>query len=108
MRAAPFPRIPPPTRPLGTDFGVSIANTRFQPAADGLAASDVAKLRLKWAFGLDDVTIARGQPVVVGGRLFATTQTGKLYSLDAKTGCVYRVFETATAIRSGVMVGASG
>ncbi len=90
-------------------FGASLTNARFQPAAAaGLSPSDVPKLRLKWAFGLGDVTVARGQPVVVGGRLFAATQVGRLYSLDARTGCMYWMFEAGSAIRSGVIVGAAG
>lgn len=89
-------------------FGAGLTNTRFQdkdPA--GISVSDVPKLRLRWAFGLGDVTDARGQPVVVGGRLFAGTADGKLYSLDAKTGCLYWVFEADGPIRSGVIVGAT-
>ncbi|HLZ42221.1 MAG TPA: PQQ-binding-like beta-propeller repeat protein [Candidatus Sulfotelmatobacter sp.] len=90
-------------------FGGNLANTRFQSKDDaGLGASDVPKLRLRWAFSLGDVTMARGQPVVVGGRLYAGAVSGKLYSLDAKTGCLYWQFDAVAAIRSGVMVGAAG
>lgn len=87
-------------------FGAGLANTRFQTAdAAGLSAADVPKLRLKWAFGLGDVTNARGQPVIVGGRLFAETVAGKLYALDAKSGCLYWSFDAESSIRSGVAAG---
>jgi polyvinyl alcohol dehydrogenase (cytochrome) len=87
-------------------FGAGTANARFQSTeAAGLSPADVPKLRLKWAFNLGDVTFARGQPVVVGNRLFAGSQANKLYSLDAKSGCVYWVFDTAAPIRGGVIGG---
>ena len=89
-------------------FGAGLANTRFQTAeAAGLSATDVPKLRLKWAFGLGDVTNARGQPVIVGGRLFAETVAGKLYALDANSGCLYWTFDAEAPIRSGVIAGKS-
>ena len=95
--------------PSWNGFGANLANTRFQSKdAAGLSAADVPKLRLRWAFSLGDVTMARGQPVVVAGRLYAGTVAGKLYSLDAKSGCVYWTFDADAPIRSGVMVGTSG
>jgi len=95
--------------PSWNGFGAGPANARFQSAeAAGLSLGDVPKLGLKWAFSLGDVTLARGQPVVVGNRLFAGSQANKLYSLDAKAGCVYWVFDTAAPIRGGVIAGPSG
>jgi len=95
--------------PSWNGFGAGLTNARFQQAESaGLNADDVPKLRLKWAFNLGDVTLARGQPVVVGNRLFAGSQANKLYSLDAKSGCVYWIFDAAAPIRSGVVAGAVG
>jgi len=92
--------------PSWNGFGAGPANVRFQSTeAAGLSPADVPKLRLKWAFGLGDVTFVRGQPVVVGKRLFAGSQANKLYALDAQTGCVYWVFDTAAPIRGGVVAG---
>ncbi len=92
--------------PSWNGFGAGPANARFQSTeAAGLSLADVPKLRLKWAFSLGDVTLARGQPVVVGNRLFAGSQANKLYSIDAKSGCVYWVFDTAAPIRGGVITG---
>jgi polyvinyl alcohol dehydrogenase (cytochrome) len=92
--------------PSWNGFGAGPTNARFQSTeAAGLSLADVPKLRLKWAFSFGDVTFARGQPVVVGNRLFAGSQANKLYSLDAKAGCVYWVFATAAPIRGGVIAG---
>jgi len=94
--------------PEWNGFGAGLTNARFQGKdAAGIGAADVPKLRLRWAFGLGDVTVARGQPVIVGSRLYATTAAGKLYSLDARSGCLYWVFDADAAIRSGVIVGAT-
>ena len=95
--------------PSWNGFGAGLTNARFQSTeAAGLNLADVFKLRLKWAFSLGDVTVARGQPVVVGNRLFAGSQANKLYSLNAKAGCVYWVFDTAAPIRGGVIAGLLG
>ncbi len=82
-----------------------MTNTRFQPAARaGLAASEVPKLKLKWAFGFPDATSAWSQPVVVGGRLFVGSQNGHVYSLNAKTGCTHWDFTASAAVRSAVTI----
>ena len=47
----------------GTAGARASTNSRFQDAASaGLPLSDVPKLKLKWAFNLGDVTMARSQP----------------------------------------------
>jgi polyvinyl alcohol dehydrogenase (cytochrome) len=93
--------------PQWNGWSTSLTNSRFQDAASaGLAPTDVAKLTLKWAFNLGDVTMARSQPTVVGGRLFIATGTGAFYSLDAETGCTHWGFQAGPGgIRSGVTSG---
>ncbi|MEZ5419787.1 MAG: hypothetical protein R2708_20920 [Vicinamibacterales bacterium] len=56
-------------------WGGDAANTRYQ-ATPGLAADDVPKLTLKWAFGFPMGNSAYGQPIVVGGRVFVGADTG--------------------------------
>jgi polyvinyl alcohol dehydrogenase (cytochrome) len=69
----------PLSSPHWNGWGVDLAQHRFQPAAmAGLAAADVPKLQLKWAFGLGEVTRANAQPTVVGGRLFLGSANGKV------------------------------
>ncbi|HTA42821.1 MAG TPA: PQQ-binding-like beta-propeller repeat protein [Bryobacteraceae bacterium] len=84
----------------------NVANSRFQNAASaGLSASDLPRLKLKWAFNLGAVTVARSQPTVVDGRLFITTQTGVVFALDADSGCTFWGFKADGALRSGVTIG---
>ena len=76
----------------------SVTNSRFQEAdAAGLDAAGVRRLKLKWAFNLGDVTMARSQPAVAGGILYIGTQTGAVYALDAAIGCTHWGFKRRPA-----------
>lgn len=80
----------PLNKPHWNGWGVDPSQHRFQPAEMArLSPSDVARLKLKWAFGFPGATRAVTQPTVFGGRLFVGSQNGKVYSLNAKSGCVY-------------------
>ena len=95
----------PAASPSWNGWSPSIHNTRLQSAeAAGLDAASVPKLKLKWAFGYPDGVSALGQPTVVSGRVFVGTDTGYVYSLDAKTGCVYWSFKTVSNVRAAVTV----
>ncbi|HKA52144.1 MAG TPA: c-type cytochrome, partial [Candidatus Binatia bacterium] len=62
--------------PQWNGWGASLANTRFQTAERaGLSAEQVPNLKLKWAFGYPEGTVA-SQPTVVGGRVFVGTNHG--------------------------------
>ena len=104
---------PPPEDALAlphwNGWGVDLAQRRFQPAAMArLAAADVPKLTLKWAFSLGDVTRANAQPTVVGGRLFLGSANGKVYALDAKSGCLIWSFVAGAPVRSAITIGIDG
>jgi polyvinyl alcohol dehydrogenase (cytochrome) len=91
--------------PRWNGWSTSATNSRFQDASTaGLTASNVPALKLKWAFNLGAVTIARSQPTVVGGRVYIATVTGAVFSLDANTGCTHWGFK-ANQVRSGIAVG---
>jgi polyvinyl alcohol dehydrogenase (cytochrome) len=84
-------------------WGRGLDNTRYQPEP-AIRASDVAKLALKWAYGYPNGT-EFGQPTVVDERLFVTSSAGRIYSLDAKTGCTYWTYDSAAGSRTAVTVG---
>jgi polyvinyl alcohol dehydrogenase (cytochrome) len=46
-----------------------------------------------------------GQPTLFGGRLFVGVDTGYVYALDAKSGCVYWSFQAETGVRNAISVG---
>jgi polyvinyl alcohol dehydrogenase (cytochrome) len=71
----------------------------------GLAAYDVPRLKLKWAFGFPGAVRAIAQPTVVGGRLFIGSWRGTVYSLDAQSGCTYWKYDTGRSVRSAIVIG---
>jgi polyvinyl alcohol dehydrogenase (cytochrome) len=96
----------PLSAPHWNGWGVDPAQSRFQPAEMAqLAAADVPRLKLKWAFGFPGATFAFAQPTVIGGRVFIGSQAGKVYSLDASTGCTYWEFDAGALVRAAVTLG---
>ena len=98
---------PTADRPHWNGWGVDPAQHRFQPAPmAGLSAEDIPKLKLRWAFGYDDANQAYAQPTIMGGRVFVGSAARKVYSIDARTGCIYwRIRETDSPVRTTISVG---
>ena len=84
-------------------WGVDTDNSRYQPKP-GLAAADIPKLKLKWAFGFPGDRVAYSQPAVAGGRLFVGSAGGSVYSLDAGTGCTYWAYKAGSSVRTGIVI----
>jgi polyvinyl alcohol dehydrogenase (cytochrome) len=97
----------PMNAPHWNGWGVDPSQHRFQPAEmAGLAANDVPRLKLKWAFGFPGAVRAIAQPTVVGGRIFIGSQSGKVYSLDAQSGCTYwEYYYAGRPVRTAVVIG---
>ena len=96
---------PPPANPAGSPswngWSPNTSNARFQTAANaGLTAQQIPNLKLKWAFGVPNATEMYSQPTVVSGRVFFGSDAAWLYSLDAKTGCIYWSFGADAGIRA--------
>ena len=89
-------------------WGPDVRNTRFQRDAGGITAANVGGLKLKWAFGVADVTQSRSQPAIVGGRLFMASQSGAVYALDPKSGCTLWTYKARSGVRTAVSVGPVG
>ena len=91
--------------PGWSNWGAGLANTRYQAAKEaGLRAEDLSKLTVKWAFAFPDTAVLRSQPAVYRGRVFAGSQDGSVYSLDAETGCAYWTTTVQAEVRSGITV----
>jgi len=89
-------------------WGVDSSNRRFQSIEQaGIAARDVPRLRLRWAFGFPGDIQAYAQPAVAGGRVFVGSAGHRVYSLDAVTGCTYWVFEAQAPVRTAISFGAT-
>jgi polyvinyl alcohol dehydrogenase (cytochrome) len=75
-----------PNGPMWNGWSTDNANWRYQ-AKPGISAADVPKLKVKWAFSY--VGTKNTAPLVFGDRLYVGSMSGRVYSLDAKTGCVH-------------------
>ena len=87
-----------------SEWGGGPANTRFQ-ANPGLAVGDLPHLKVKWAFALPGLT---GEPIVAGNTLFVASRLGRVFALDAATGCTRWSFDTESTMRSAVAIGTAG
>ena len=94
--------------PVWTGWGPDARNTRFQRDSGGITAANVGELKLKWAFGIADVTQSRSQPAIVGGRLFMASQSGVIYALDPVSGCTHWTYKAQAGVRTAISVGPVG
>src|SRR5258708_1049488 len=96
----------PSAGPQWNGWGVDLANTRFQTAKDaGISADKVPQLKLKWAFAFPNGIDTYGQPTLASGRVFVGSDNTYVYSLNAKTGCVYWSFRSVAGVHTPVVLG---
>ena len=108
-RTGPAETFNPNSGPRWTGWGQNTNNTRFQDATGaGLTASDIPKLKLKWAFAFPGDLQSYAQSTIAGGRVFVGSWGGKVYSLSAATGCIHWFFDAGQGVRSAISVGRVG
>ena len=79
--------------------------SRYVPAGVAqLAAKDIPKLRLKWAYAYPGANRARSQPSAGWGSVFVGSQDGKVYALDLETGCEHWRFQASAEVRTGIVL----
>jgi polyvinyl alcohol dehydrogenase (cytochrome) len=89
---------------VSAGWGVDAANRRFvDRKRAGMSLADIGRLKLKWAFAFPDGSGSRSQPAVAGGAVFVGSQSGELYALDGRTGCLYWKFVAAGEIRGAII-----
>jgi polyvinyl alcohol dehydrogenase (cytochrome) len=82
----------------------SSSNTRYQTAEQaGLTMEQVRHLKLKWAFGFPGDVTAFAAPTVLNGTLFVGSAGGAVQAIDAKSGCLYWVFQAHGPVRSALL-----
>ena len=89
--------------PKWTDWGLNPENTRFN-SESGIAAADVPRLVLKWAFALPGSEVV-GQPTRAGNLLFVPSGAGRIFALDARTGCTYWTAEAGAPVKTAITLG---
>lgn len=99
------PALDPFDGPRWIGWGADLANSRYQRGdRAGMDAGTVPRLRLRWAFGVPDADRARGHPTVAGGRVFFGARNGKVYALEAKSGCTVWEFKARAEVRTAIGV----
>jgi len=102
-------RFDPARGPSWSSWGHDLANTRFQETASaGITPENVGRLKVKWAFAFPGDLQSYGHPIFAGGRLFAGSWGGKVYSLDASSGCVHWYFAADASVRGAVALARAG
>ena len=78
---------------------------RVPPGVSQLDASNVGSLKLKFAFGLPQVSDARSQPVITADTLYAAAVSGSIFALDRFSGCTKWQYDAAVAPRTSLTLG---
>ena len=92
---------PPPF----SGWGFDPANTRYVDSrVSGLSAANIARLRLKWAFGVEGAIRMASQPALGGGAIYVGGQDGSVYALDQSSGCLRWQFRAPAEVRTGIVV----
>jgi len=93
--------------PAYNGWGANPENWRYQ-REPGIAAAQLDRLEVKWAFGFPGAVVTFGQPTIVGRRVFVGSQNGHVYSLDAAAGCYWWDFTASADVRTAVTVARIG
>jgi polyvinyl alcohol dehydrogenase (cytochrome) len=92
---------PPPF----SGWGFDPANTRYVDSrVSGLSAANIARLRLKWAFGVKGAIRMASQPALGGGAIYIGGQDGSVYALEQGSGCLRWQFHAPAEVRTGIVV----
>ena len=86
-------------------WGNSLTNDRAQKTElNESSPPNPESLELAWAFAVPGADRMRSQPTVGGGVVFIGSQSGSVYALDAKLGCVWWTFNALSEVRGSISV----
>lgn len=88
--------------PQWNGWGNGVENLRYQPNP-GFTAKEIPRLKVRWAFSYPGTK--NSQPLIFGDRVFVGSMSGKVYSLDTKTGCVHWRFDYRGGARASMTIG---
>jgi polyvinyl alcohol dehydrogenase (cytochrome) len=91
-----------PAGPSWNGWSIDGTNQRYQPKP-GFTAAEVPKLKIKWSFSYGGTK--NTEPLIFGDRVYVGSMGGKLYSLSAKTGCVYWRYDYRGGGRASMSIG---
>jgi len=86
--------------PDTTGWGLDRRNTRYVDAATaGVDKESIKSMKIKWVFPFPGAVRARSQPSILGGALYTGGADGRVYALDADSGCIHWSFQAAAEVR---------
>ena len=92
--------------PRVDNWGLGHQNQRYYDYKDlKINASNVSNLQLDWVFAFPNSSRARVQPTIAGNTLFTASQTGTIYALDRRTGCIQWTYQATAEVRSALVIG---
>jgi polyvinyl alcohol dehydrogenase (cytochrome) len=91
-----------PNGPQWNGWSPDTTNLRYQPKP-GFEAADIPRLKVKWSFSY--VGTKNTEPLIFGDRVYVGSMSGRVYSLDAKTGCVHWRYDYRGGGRASMTIG---
>jgi polyvinyl alcohol dehydrogenase (cytochrome) len=86
-------------------WGADLRNSHAIPSdVARLPVAAIPRLKLKWAFAYPRAQRARSQPTVAMGTLFVGSQSGAVYALDARSGCLRWTFRAPAEVRTPIVL----
>ena len=99
----------PTATPTLQGWSLNERGTRYVDAKTAsLNATDVPKLKLKWAFAYPGATRARSQPAPYGSAILVGSQDGTIYALDLDSGCSHWTYKADVEVRSALAINDAG
>ncbi|MGI1679269.1 MAG: PQQ-binding-like beta-propeller repeat protein [Cellvibrionaceae bacterium] len=83
-------------------WGLNVKNTRHQ-TQPGFSKTDLHDLKVKWAFSYPGGR-RNSQPSIVGNYIFTGLFPGKVFALDAETGCTVWSIDVDSGVRNSITV----
>ena len=94
------------------DLAAQVAHWGMQPTnqrqisarSAGIEPADWGRLKPKWAVKFPGANRVRSQPTMAGGLIFVGSHSGRVYALDAGSGCQVWSFAASGEVRTGIVV----
>jgi len=83
-------------------WGRDLASWRFQ-SDPGFSAAQVPQLKLRWTFAYPG-RAAFNQPAVAGDLVLTGGTGGRVFALDARTGCTHWSYDAGALVRTGIVI----
>ncbi|MGH1471854.1 MAG: PQQ-binding-like beta-propeller repeat protein [Cellvibrionaceae bacterium] len=91
-----------PKNKVWNGWGLDLKNTRHQKNP-GFKSTEIKDLKVKWAFSYPGGR-RNAQPSIVGSYIFTALFPGKVFALNAETGCTVWSLDVDSGVRNSITV----